>query len=149
MEKVRLNRILLSLGSNLGDKIEQLKIAIEAIKACVGEVEFVSSFYESKPWGYQSENEFVNVCLTCFTNLTPFELLKILKEIEATMGRIKTTNGYQDRCIDIDIVFYNTEEILSEHLIIPHPHFKKREFVMNPLLEIVEKDDPFYHFINS
>jgi 2-amino-4-hydroxy-6-hydroxymethyldihydropteridine diphosphokinase len=149
MEKVRLNRVALSLGSNLGDKIEQLKNAIEAIKVAVGEVEFVSSFYESEPWGYQSENQFVNVCLTCYTELNPFELLKILKEIEARMGRTTTTTGYQDRCIDIDIVLYHNEEIKSEQLTIPHPHFKKREFVMIPLREIVEKDDPFYHFINS
>jgi 2-amino-4-hydroxy-6-hydroxymethyldihydropteridine diphosphokinase len=149
MEKVRLNRVALSLGSNLGDKIEQLKNAIEAIKVAVGEVEFVSSYYESEPWGYQSENQFVNVCLTCYTELNPFELLKILKEIEARMGRTKTTTGYQDRCIDIDIVLYHNEEIKSEQLTIPHPHFKKREFVMIPLREIVEKDDPFYHFINS
>jgi 2-amino-4-hydroxy-6-hydroxymethyldihydropteridine diphosphokinase len=149
MEKVRLNRVLLSMGSNLGEKIEYLENAIEAIKVAVGEVEFVSSYYESEPWGYQSENQFINVCLTCFTNLSPFELLEILKGIEATIGRTKSQTGYEDRCIDIDIIFYNNEEIESDQLTIPHPHFKKREFVMIPLLEIVEKDDPFYHFINS
>ncbi len=137
------------MGSNLGEKIEYLENAIEAIKVAVGEVEFVSSYYESEPWGYQSENQFINVCLTCFTNLSPFELLEILKGIEATIGRTKSQTGYEDRCIDIDIIFYNNEEIESDQLTIPHPHFKKREFVMIPLLEIVEKDDPFYHFINS
>ena len=149
MEKVRLNRVLLSLGSNLGEKTEQLKNAIEAIKVAIGEVEFVSSYYESEPWGYQSENQFINVCLTCFTNLSPFKLLDVLKDIEATMGRTKSKTGYEDRCIDLDIIFYGNEEIQSDQLTIPHPHFKKREFVMIPLLEIVEKGDPFYHFINS
>jgi 2-amino-4-hydroxy-6-hydroxymethyldihydropteridine diphosphokinase len=87
--------------------------------------------------------------LTCFTNLSPFKLLDILKDIEATMGRTKSKTGYEDRSIDIDIIFYDNEEIQSDQLTIPHPHFKKREFVMIPLLEIVEKGDPFYHFINS
>jgi 2-amino-4-hydroxy-6-hydroxymethyldihydropteridine diphosphokinase len=149
MEKVSVNRVLLSLGSNLGNKIEHLEKAIEAIKISAGEVEFVSSYYESEPWGYESENQFINVCLTCFTNYNPFELLTILKEVETTMGRTKTATGYQDRCIDIDIIFFNKEEIQSEQLMIPHPHFKQREFVMIPLQEIVKKDDPFYQFIQS
>ena len=149
MEKVSVNRVLLSLGSNLGNKIEHLEKAIEAVKVAAGEVEFVSSYYESEPWGYESENQFTNVCLTCFTNYNPFELLTILKEVETTMGRTKTTTGYQDRCIDIDIIFFNKEEIQSEQLMIPHPHFKQRKFVMIPLQEIIKKDDPFYQFIQS
>jgi 2-amino-4-hydroxy-6-hydroxymethyldihydropteridine diphosphokinase len=149
MEKVRLNRVLLSLGSNLGDKIEHLENAIEAISVSIGAVEFISTFHESEPWGYQSKNQFVNICLTCYTKLTPFELLKILKEIEVTMGRTKTIASYEDRCIDIDIIFYNHEEIESEELTIPHPQFKNRPFVLIPIQEIIKKYDSFYHFINS
>lgn len=149
MEKVSLNRVLLSLGSNLGDKIEHLENAIEAISVSIGAVEFISAFHESEPWGYQSKNQFVNICLTCYTKLTPFELLKILKEIEVTMGRTKTIASYEDRCIDIDIIFYNHEEIESEELTIPHPQFKNRPFVLIPIQEIIKKYDSFYHFINS
>lgn len=149
MEKVRLNRVLLSLGSNLGDKIEHLENAIEAISVSIGAVEFISTFHESEPWGYQSKNQFVNICLTCYTKLTPFELLEILKEIEVTMGRTKTIASYEDRCIDIDIIFYNHEEIESEELTIPHPQFKNRPFVLIPIQEIIKKYDSFYHFINS
>jgi 2-amino-4-hydroxy-6-hydroxymethyldihydropteridine diphosphokinase len=149
MEKVSLNRVLLSLGSNLGDKIEHLEKAIEAIKVSVGELEYISSHFYSEPWGFQSENEFVNLCLTCFTKLTPTELLEKIKEIEASMGRNKSISGYEDRCIDIDVIFYNQDEIQSDQLTIPHPHFKNRAFVMIPLQEIINKQDSFYHFINS
>lgn len=149
MEKVRLNRVLLSLGSNLGDKIEHLENAVEAIKVSIGAVEFISAFHESEPWGYQSKNQFVNICLTCYTKLTPAELLQIIKEIEVTMGRTKTIASYEDRCIDIDIIFFNNEEIQSEELTIPHPHFNNRPFVLIPIQEIIKKYDSFYHFIKG
>lgn len=149
MEKVSLNRVLLSLGSNLGDKIQHLENAIETINLSIGTVEFISSFHNSKPWGYESENQFVNICLTCFTKFTPLELLHKIKEIEAAMGRTKTLSGYEDRCIDIDVIFYNNETIQTEQLTIPHPHFKNRAFVLIPVQEIIKKNDSFYHFINS
>lgn len=144
-----LNRALISLGSNLGDKSANLNQAINDMQALIGDVEFISSFYESAPWGYDSENQFLNACITCYTHLSPLELLTQLKTIEQSMGRIKTVSGYEDRCIDLDIVFYNNDEIKTEQLTIPHPHFKSREFVMIPLQEIVKKEDPFYHFIKS
>jgi 2-amino-4-hydroxy-6-hydroxymethyldihydropteridine diphosphokinase len=149
MEQIRTNRVLLSLGSNLGNKIEHLENAIKAIKVSIGEIEYISSLHLSEPWGYQSENEFVNLCLTCFTKLTPHELLKNIKEIEAAMGRKKSKSGYEDRCIDIDVIFFNQDQIQSEQLTIPHPHFKNRAFVMNPIQEIIKNHDSFYHFINS
>jgi 2-amino-4-hydroxy-6-hydroxymethyldihydropteridine diphosphokinase len=149
MEQIRTNRVLLSLGSNLGNKIEHLENAIKAIKVSIGEIEYISSLHLSEPWGYQSENEFVNLCLTCFTKLTPHELLKNIKEIEAAMGRNKSKSGYEDRCIDIDVIFFNQDQIQSEQLTIPHPHFKNRAFVMNPIQEIIKNHDSFYHFINS
>jgi 2-amino-4-hydroxy-6-hydroxymethyldihydropteridine diphosphokinase len=149
MEKVVLNRTLISLGSNLGDKSSYINQAIDAIQNSIGNIEFISSFYESAPWGYDSQNQFINACITCHTTLPPLQLLDQLKEIERYIGRVKTTTGYEDRCIDLDIIFYNDEKVNSEALTIPHPHFKTREFVMIPLREIIKKDDPFYHFIKS
>ena len=108
MEKVATNRTLISLGSNLGDKSANLNQAIDAIQTLIGDIEFISSFYESAPWGYDSDNQFLNACLTCHTKLSPLELLDQLKQIEQSMGRMKTVSGYEDRCIDLDIVFYNT-----------------------------------------
>jgi 2-amino-4-hydroxy-6-hydroxymethyldihydropteridine diphosphokinase len=149
MEKVILNRTLISLGSNLGEKSAYLNQAIDAIQASIGDVEFISSFHESAPWGYDSKNQFLNACITCHTQLSPLELLAQIKKIEQSMGRTKTVSGYEDRCIDLDIVFYNNDVMETEQLTIPHPHFKSRAFVMIPLQEIVKKEDPFYHFIKS
>ena len=142
-----LNRTLISLGSNLGDKSANIQQAIHAIQDLIGEIEFISSFHESAPWGYDSENQFLNACITCYTFLSPIELLAKLKEIEQNMGRIKSINGYEDRCIDLDIVFFNNEKIKTAELIIPHPHFQDREFVMIPLLEIIQETDVFHSFI--
>ena len=149
MEERTLNRTLISLGSNLGNKIQHLNQAIQKIEKTVGKIEFISSFHESKAWGYGSENLFMNACITCYTILSPFELLKKLKEIEREMGRVKTVDGYEDRCIDLDIIFYNADSIQTERLSIPHPHFKSRDFVMIPLKEIVKKMDPFWQLLNS
>ena len=149
MEERTLNRTLISLGSNLGNKIQHLKQAIQKIEKSVGKIEFISSFHESKAWGYDSENLFMNACITCYTILSPFELLEKLKEIEREMGRVKTVDGYEDRCIDLDIIFYNVDSIQTEILTIPHPHVKIRDFVMIPLTEIVKENDPFWQFLNS
>ncbi len=149
MEERTLNRTLISLGSNLGNKIQHLNQAIQKIEKTVGKIEFISSFHESKAWGYDSENLFMNACITCYTILSPFELLKKLKEIEREMGRVKTVDGYEDRCIDLDIIFYNVDSIQTEILTIPHPHIKIRDFVMIPLTEIVKENDPFWHLLNS
>lgn len=149
MEERTLNRTLISLGSNLGNKIQHLNQAIQKIEKTVGKIEFISSFHESKAWGYDSENLFVNACITCYTILSPFELLEKLKEIEREMGRVKTVDGYEDRCIDLDIIFYNVDSIQTEILTIPHPHIKIRDFVMIPLTEIVKENDPFWHLLNS
>ena len=149
MEERTLNRTLISLGSNLGNKIQHLNQAILAIEKSVGEIEFVSSFHESRAWGYDSEFLFMNACITCYTILSPFELLEKLKGIEREMGRIKKINGYEDRCIDLDIIFYNADSIQTAGLSIPHPRFKSREFVMIPLKEIVKEKDPFWQLLNS
>ena len=149
MEKITLNRTLISLGSNLGDKIQYLNQAIQEIEKSVGKIEFVSSFHESKAWGYDSENLFMNACITCYTVLSPFELLVKLQEIERQLGRVKSVGGYEDRCIDLDIIFFNVDSFQTKILSIPHPHFKSREFVMIPLLEIVKEQDSFWRFVNS
>jgi 2-amino-4-hydroxy-6-hydroxymethyldihydropteridine diphosphokinase len=149
MEKITLNRTLISLGSNLGDKIQYLNQAIQEIEKSVGKIEFVSSFHESKAWGYDSENLFMNACITCYTVLSPYELLEKLQEIERQLGRVKSVLGYEDRCIDLDIIFFNVDSFQTKTLSIPHPHFKSREFVMIPLLEIVKEQDSFWQFVNS
>ena len=136
--------VYLGLGTNLGDKSLNLNNALKALSVVVGSVMCVSSFHTSSPWGFESENEFLNAVVLVETKLPPFELLVITQEIEREMGRsTKTTSGYEDRTIDIDILLYDTLIIDQPTLKIPHPLILKRDFVRIPLLEIApELVDP-------
>lgn len=139
--------VVIGLGSNLGDKSKNLHQAIFEIEKSIGTVERISSFIETTAWGFDSEHTFLNACLLCSTTFTPLDLLLALKTIEQQMGRQKTKNTYEDRCIDLDIIFYEDEQIQSEQLTIPHPHFRAREFVMLPLVEILHEKDVFFQFL--
>lgn len=136
-------RYYLSLGSNLGNREETLRKAIECIKEQTGTVTRCSSFFYSEPWGFESENAFCNLCCAVETDLSPEEVLQATQAIERELGRThKSENGhYSDRVIDIDIIRAFDEEgkeIVSctEQLTIPHPLWKEREFVYVPLREI-------------
>ena len=133
-----MHQVYLSLGTNLGDKEANLKAAIEEIKKRVGEVTSLSAFHASEPWGFQSENSFLNAVCCVSTELTPIEVLNITQEIERELGRIKkSVNGiYSDRMIDIDILLYDDLHIQTPELTIPHPLMRERDFVIIPLREI-------------
>lgn len=130
----------LSLGSNLGDKEANLRKAINLINEKAGKVTKTSSFINTEPWGFSSDNLFVNACIEIDTTLTPHELLAATKQIETEMGRKqKSINGtYNDRIIDIDILLYGDITVDEENLKIPHPHMYERDFVMIPLKEIMK-----------
>lgn len=129
--------VYLGLGTNLGNKEVNLNRAIQLINLEIGETLNISSFYRSEPWGYRSENEFLNAVILISSELTPTDILLSVKKIEKKMGRLKkTSHSYQDRIIDIDILLYNNEVILLPDLQIPHPLLHKRDFVLNPLEEI-------------
>ncbi len=133
-----MHKIYLGLGSNLGNRKENLAYAIRFIGERVGKVLRVSSFIETEPWGFESENTFVNAVILCETDLTPRQLLGATQKIEREMGRQKksTDGGYSDRCIDIDILLYDNLRVDEPDLQIPHPLMLKRDFVMIPLREI-------------
>jgi len=133
-----MHKIYLGLGSNLGNRKENLAYAIRLIGERVGKVLRVSSFIETEPWGFESENTFVNSVILCETDLTPRQLLGATQKIEREMGRQKksTDGGYSDRCIDIDILLYDDLRVDEPDLQIPHPLMLKRDFVMIPLREI-------------
>lgn len=133
-----MHKIYLGLGSNLGNRKENLAYAIRLIGERVGKVLRVSSFIETEPWGFESENTFVNAVILCETDLTPRLLLGATQKIEREMGRQKksTDGGYSDRCIDIDILLYDDLRVDEPDLQIPHPLMLKRDFVMIPLREI-------------
>ncbi len=129
--------VYLGLGTNLGDKERNLSVAIIALSLEVGEVVKQSSFYSSKAWGFESENEFLNAVILLETNLSPFDLLAKTQKIERDLGReTKSVNGYADRLIDIDILLYDNLVIDHPILKIPHPLIAERDFVIVPLAEI-------------
>ena len=126
------------MGSNLGDKEWNLSEAIRLIGEKVGEVLRQSSFIETEPWGFESENRFLNAVILCQTTKTPREVLEITQQIERDMGRRQksVSIGYADRTIDIDILLYDDLTIDEPNLKIPHPLMYQRDFVMRPLKEI-------------
>lgn len=130
--------VYLGLGSNLGDKEENIRKAIELIGLRVGLVARQSSLITTEPWGFESDNQFVNVAVLCMTELSPREVLRATQKIEREMGRSNKSVGgnYSDRIIDIDILLYDELRVDEPDLQIPHPLMLKREFVMNPLREI-------------
>jgi 2-amino-4-hydroxy-6-hydroxymethyldihydropteridine diphosphokinase len=138
MEK-KLNHVYLGLGSNLGDKIANLNQALNLISIELGAITRTSSYYFSDPQGFISENEFVNLVIKVESKKLPYEILEGIQKIERLMGRTSnTTDQYQDRIIDIDILFHNSDVINEVNLVIPHPLILQREFVKSPLLEILD-----------
>jgi 2-amino-4-hydroxy-6-hydroxymethyldihydropteridine diphosphokinase len=127
----------LGLGTNLGDKERNLTDAIRALSFQVGSVLAQSAMHRSAPWGFSSDNEFLNAVVLVETELTPLDLLAATQEIERSLGRTaKSVDGYADRLIDIDILLYEQLVIDTPELKIPHPLIAERDFVRIPLLEI-------------
>uniref|UniRef100_UPI00402863DE 2-amino-4-hydroxy-6- hydroxymethyldihydropteridine diphosphokinase n=1 Tax=Prevotella sp. TaxID=59823 RepID=UPI00402863DE len=131
----------LSLGSNLGDRHATMQSAILLLDSQAGSVDRVSSAIETEPWGFESANKFLNMCVRITTTLSPEQLLATTKDIELQLGRTtKSVNGqYHDRPIDIDILTYDDIHINTPSLTLPHPHMHERDFVMIPLREILDK----------
>lgn len=131
----------LSLGSNLGDRHATMQSAILLLGKQAGTVDRVSSAIETEPWGFESANKFLNMCIRIITTLSPEQLLATTKDIELQLGRTtKSVNGqYHDRPIDIDILTYDDIHINTTSLTLPHPHMHERDFVMIPLREILDK----------
>ncbi len=138
----KFHTVYLCLGTNLGDKKENLGRALKLIGNGCGTVIRVSGIYVSGSWGYESNNDFYNQCLELETGFGPEELLKLLLEIEQMMGRARKGMGYADRVIDIDILFYNSLVLEIDHLHIPHPRIPERMFVLKPMMEL---DPEFVH----
>lgn len=129
--------VYLGLGTNLGEKERNLNDAIISLSQELGFVIRSSTFYKSKPWGFESDNDFLNAVVLIDTNLTPFDVLSKTQEIEKSLGRTaKTISGYSDRLIDIDILLYDNLIIDQPTLKIPHPLIAERDFVIIPLTEI-------------
>lgn len=153
--------VYLGLGSNIGDRKGFMQRALTLLQERVGVLVACSSFVETKPWGFESEHNFLNAAAALRTTLSPQEVLYVTQQIERELGRTTkgrktsitgiegyadcTTEGYTDRTMDIDILFYDNLRIdktfddingQEQHLVIPHPLMLERDFVMTPLREI-------------
>jgi 2-amino-4-hydroxy-6-hydroxymethyldihydropteridine diphosphokinase len=128
----------LSLGTNQGNKLENLQSAINKIADKIGVVQKISSVYKTASWGFEG-SEFYNICIKVSTDLSPEILMSNLLEIETVLGRTRNSDGkYSNRIIDIDILLFDEEIILSKTVIVPHPKMLQRKFVMIPLVEITQ-----------
>ncbi|MBO7581695.1 MAG: 2-amino-4-hydroxy-6-hydroxymethyldihydropteridine diphosphokinase [Bacteroidaceae bacterium] len=144
-----MHTVYLSLGTNLGDKEKNLVSAIKEIEMRIGPVRAQSAFLTTEPWGFESENTFLNAAVRVETELSPNALLRITQQIEREMGRTRkssvdpqqSTVIYHDRIIDIDILLYDDLHINTKKLTIPHPHMHERDFVLIPLKEILLTKD--------
>ena len=128
--------IFLGLGTNLGEREENLKKALTMIGELIDKVVLCSSVYETEPWGFNSENEFLNMALMLRTDMKPSGLFGRILMIEAQSGRYRVGKGYTSRIIDIDILLYGNKIIDKAGLKIPHPLIQERKFVLVPLCDI-------------
>ena len=131
-----MTRTFLGLGSDTGDRVKNLSDALAHIEKSIGKIIRNSSVYETEPWGFESEMKFLNQVVEVETVLSPSGLLGRILRIEAELGRLRTGSGYTSRIIDIDILLYGNDIINEGSLIVPHPRFHERKFVLVPLNEI-------------
>lgn len=133
------NTIILSLGTNMGHKLENLLTCIDAIHHTIATIIKVSKVYETPAWGFEGE-AFYNCAITVHTHKSSQKVLNQILKLEKKLGRIRSNSGnYESRNIDIDMISFNDEIIETENLIIPHIHLHNRKFVLFPLRDVAPK----------
>lgn len=127
------------LGSNSGNKYLLMEKAIHLLSEKAGKFLLASSYYETEPWGFECDENFLNRIVVFRTALSPEQFLQVCLDIEQQLGRIRSGNNprYTSRPIDIDILFYGSEIISTSDLTIPHPRLTERNFVLTPLNEVM------------
>lgn len=132
------NRVYLLLGSNMGDRRNNLAVAAKKIAEKIGTPTICSSVYETQSWGYE-DDDYLNQVVACDTEMPPLAVLTTIDVIEKSMGRIRYNTGYHARTIDIDILFYNDIILNTPNLEIPHPKVHLRRFALTPMCELAPK----------
>lgn len=128
------HKVYLALGSNLGNRLENLRSAVAGLRPYVSGIEY-SRIYETAPIYVTDQPSFLNAVISGFTDLDPMMLLHTVKDIERQVGRMPTFR-YGPRIVDIDIIFYGNQKIEHPELIVPHPRLAERAFVLCPLADI-------------
>lgn len=131
-----MHKVYLSLGSNMGDKVDYLDKAVDMIQKNedIHNVK-VSSYYQTDPVGYLDQDVFVNIAIELETELTPLEMLDLCQHVEETLNRVRVIR-WGPRTIDVDIILYDGIDMESERLILPHPRAYERAFVLVPMAEL-------------
>tara|TARA_B110000438_G_scaffold37383_1_gene37181 strand:+ start:484 stop:960 length:477 start_codon:yes stop_codon:yes gene_type:complete len=129
-----MRKIILSLGSNMGDRKNNLKLCIKLLKRRL-RISKTSNIYETEPWGNLKHQPYLNLAIEVVSGLNSYSILKFTKEIEREMGRYRK-NNLAPRIIDIDIITFGNQLILKNDLQVPHKRFTKRMFVLKPMSEI-------------
>ena len=130
------HQVILSLGSNQGNRLENIQKAIEAIHLSVGTIVKVSNLYETPAWGFEGD-AFYNCALVLHTQTAAETVLEKVLTIEKKLGRVRTdSEGYQSSVLDIDVIAFNEEIIASKNLTVPHPYMQERLFVMIPMRDL-------------
>lgn len=137
--------VVLLIGGNQGERVPLLMRAVTEIAHRIGTVSLASSLYETEPWGFESEQQFINQALVVDTDLTATEVLRKALEIEKVLGRVRPSSAdappsvksYASRPIDIDLIFYDSDIVETEYLQLPHPRMQLRRFVLEPLAQII------------
>ena len=131
------SRVIIGLGSNLGDRHAALGRAMELIREEAGEIIASSSVWESEPWGFDSDEQFMNMVVMTGTVMQPWQLMQLFRSIEGRMGRKRSGGGkYESRIIDLDILLWEERVISIPGLEVPHPKLSDRRFVLEPLFEV-------------
>lgn len=133
-----MNTAYLLLGGNLGNKEQNIAQAIALIEQKIGPTPKRSDIFITAAWGNEQQPEFYNQAIMVSTDLSAQVLLACLLKIEEELGRKRTNDKWQERTIDIDILFYNNEIINTEELKVPHPFLQDRRFVLEPLAKIAK-----------
>ncbi len=131
-----MENIYISLGSNLGDRQNNLLEACKLIENQLGKIELISKIYETEPWGFNSSDQFLNQVICLKSNKSPQSLMGILLSTEKEMGRERGLERYSSRIIDIDILFVGQQIIKTDIIEAPHPRLHERKFVLIPLNDI-------------
>jgi len=130
-----MNKIFILLGTNLGDRMQQLALVRKYLEERVGKIQKESTIYETAAWGVEDQPSFLNQVILISSDLSALECLNCTQQIELDLGRIRLKK-WGERAIDIDLLYFNNEIIHYPTLIIPHPFISERRFTLEPLAEI-------------
>lgn len=130
-----MNGIYVIIGGNLGNREHNLENCRKQIELKIGQIDQMSSIYQTAAWGNEADAPYLNQVLKLSTKMSPGEVLQLSLKIEENLGRVRNEK-WESRLIDIDLLFFNDQVLNESELIIPHPHLQKRKFVLVPMNEI-------------